>query len=882
MKKTFLFALALVWGSGALGQKTANETEPREKTEKSTAVPSTIDFQGRLHDSGGNPVNATLNITFSLYDVLSGGTAMWTETKSVQIVDGLFQVKLGETNPVDPGHFSDPDRWLGIKVGAEAEMSPRTKISSVGYAMQSEGASNIWTISENDIYYDAGKVGIGTSSPEAGLHALGNIAGVFGIATSTSGLNRGLWGRTNSHDGYAGFFEGRVFVSGSTDEGYDLMYLSNSGSGRTILAEAQSNTAIWGKTVLGFAGVDGRSNSNFGIHGLSETGTGVFGTATATSGLNRGIWGHTNSPDGYAGFFEGRVFVSGFTGEGYDLMYLLNSGSGRAILAEAQSNTAIWGKTVSGFAGVDGRSNSNFGIHGLSETGTGVFGTATAASGLNRGIWGHTNSPDGYAGYFEGRVFVSGPTEELHDLLYLSNNGAGRAILAEAQSNTAIWGKTVSGFAGVDGRSNSNFGIHGLSETGTGVFGTATAASGLNRGIWGHTNSPDGYAGYFEGRVFVSGSTGEGYDLLYLSNSGSGRAILAEAQSNTAIWGVTNTGFAGVDGKSNTGIGVYGRSESNVGVRGDVVSPTGFSGYFEGGNFYVSGKTGIGVTNPTQKLDIDGQIRIRGGSPGAGKVLTSDANGVGTWTPPGIELPFSGSTSVGTFGISISHTAASGSSYGGYFQSISNSGIGIMSEAAAASGTTYGGIFVSASTTGYGVLGQSPKFGIYGKSTGYQGRATSGEATGTNSIGVRGVALNDNSTGVWGEGSNYDFYANGPGVDYGTGSSIRWKRNIIAIPDPLAKIASLRGVYFDWDQEHGGKHDIGMIAEEVGKVLPEIVIYEENGIDAMGMDYSKIGPLLVEAVKALITENDRLKQDNLEVNARLERLERALEGMTQK
>ena len=51
-------------------------------------------------------------------------------------------------------------------------------------------------------------------------------------------------------------------------------------------------------------------------------------------------------------------------------------------------------------------------------------------------------------------------------------------------------------------------------------------------------------------------------------------------------------------------------------------------------------------------------------------------------------------------------------------------------------------------------------------------------------------------------------------------------------------------------------------------VHPEIVCYEENGIDAKGMDYSKITPLLVEAVKALKAENDLLKQ-------RLDTLERA-------
>jgi hypothetical protein len=51
-----------------------------------------------------------------------------------------------------------------------------------------------------------------------------------------------------------------------------------------------------------------------------------------------------------------------------------------------------------------------------------------------------------------------------------------------------------------------------------------------------------------------------------------------------------------------------------------------------------------------------------------------------------------------------------------------------------------------------------------------------------------------------------------------------------------------------------------MIAEEVGEVMPEIVQYEEDGIYASGMDYGKLTPLLVEAIKALKAENDRLRQ----------------------
>jgi hypothetical protein len=52
------------------------------------------------------------------------------------------------------------------------------------------------------------------------------------------------------------------------------------------------------------------------------------------------------------------------------------------------------------------------------------------------------------------------------------------------------------------------------------------------------------------------------------------------------------------------------------------------------GGAYFQNNVGIGTTSPTQRLDIDGQIRIRGGAPGVGKVLTSNADGTATWETP--------------------------------------------------------------------------------------------------------------------------------------------------------------------------------------------------------------------------------------------------------
>jgi uncharacterized protein (TIGR02145 family) len=54
--------------------------------------------------------------------------------------------------------------------------------------------------------------------------------------------------------------------------------------------------------------------------------------------------------------------------------------------------------------------------------------------------------------------------------------------------------------------------------------------------------------------------------------------------------------------------------------------------------YRINGNLGLGANDPSQKLDVNGQLRIRGGAPGAGKVLTSDDDGNATWEMP-IAIP---------------------------------------------------------------------------------------------------------------------------------------------------------------------------------------------------------------------------------------------------
>jgi hypothetical protein len=80
-----------------------------------------------------------------------------------------------------------------------------------------------------------------------------------------------------------------------------------------------------------------------------------------------------------------------------------------------------------------------------------------------------------------------------------------------------------------------------------------------------------------------------------------------------------------------------------------------------------------------------------------------------------------------------------------------------------------------------------------------------------------------------------------------TYSSRRWKTNIRTLHGVLAKVEQLRGV--SYDLREGGKHEVGVIAEEVGAVVPEVVTWDKNGKDAQSVDYGRLTALLIEATK---------------------------------
>ena len=99
-------------------------------------------------------------------------------------------------------------------------------------------------------------------------------------------------------------------------------------------------------------------------------------------------------------------------------------------------------------------------------------------------------------------------------------------------------------------------------------------------------------------------------------------------------------------------------------------------------------------------------------------------------------------------------------------------------------------------------------------------------------------------------------------------SDERLKENVKLIENPIDKVKQIRGVEFDWkpltDDEkkniHGNEgHDVGVIAQDVEKVLPEVVTERDNGYKAV--KYEKMVSLLIESVKEQQKQIEELKSE---------------------
>jgi len=408
------------------------------------------------------------------------------------------------------------------------------------------------------------------------------------------------------------------------------------------------------------------------------------------------------------------------------------------------------------------------------------------------------------------------------------------------------------------------------------------------------------YGHYMKGKwtvpPIIAGSVepttdGETYDFIFTGNEtygflgGSltlgGPLPFTYSTYGIGVYGEVTTG---------TGMGVYGVCT----VEGDIKN---YGGYFK-----AAGGRGCGVYGEASN---SGNYENYGGYFKAAGIRGRGVYGVATYTtPPAPIMDVVSFNDVDLTSATPSYTPCGGyfeaddgigvygkgSGYGVYGHTNSPSGKAVYGEASNSEDTyNFGGYFLAAGAKGRGVFGRGSGTGNVRNFGGWF------EAEGNDGVGVYGTAwtgtgghfaapegygvIAEGDTGVKAYGRNFDFFAAGPGTSYGSSSSIRWKTNIQLIDGPLRKVLNMRGVYFDWDKDHGGHHDVGMIAEEVGEVMPELVQYEEDGVYTIGMDYSKLTPLLVEAIKELKEQIDEQQKQLVEKDTKIAELEQMNKGI---
>jgi len=327
-----------------------------------------------------------------------------------------------------------------------------------------------------------------------------------------------------------------------------------------------TSASIEGRGVYGY--VSAASGETFGVQGqaASPDGRGVYGLSTASSGAASGVYGQAASTTG-RGVYGDATASSGAASGVYGQAA---SASGRGVYGDATASSGfalgVSGRSASsGGRGVYGNATASsgqaFGVHGqsASDSGRGVFGWATAGSGTTYGVVGQSDSSAGTG--VQGYASAAGNTNGVWGLA-LSPTGTG--VLGTASATTGV-----------------NYGVYGesSSDLGYGLYGVNYATTGSGAGIYARAQSTSGYAGYFNGK---------GNDAVYIGNTGSGRGLQVEALTDTGIWGKTDSGLAGVDGRSSspTGRGVYGWAQSttgvNYGVYGRTSSAAGYAGYFMG------------------------------------------------------------------------------------------------------------------------------------------------------------------------------------------------------------------------------------------------------------------------------------------------------------
>lgn len=655
-------------------------------------------------------------------------------------------------------------------------------------------------------------------------------------------------------------FDGTQVTGLTNATGLTYATRANSGVGATLTnAGAQAALTLDGVALSTTNRVMVRLQTNGaenGVYVVTTVGSGstnwVLTRATDASfvspsdpdGLGTGDYFYTqegtlNAGDSHVLTTEPNTMIIGYT----PLTYTQFSG---AVDYTGGTNITVAGQTIS----VSGTIAATLGGTGTSTVATGdlLYGSGTNTWGkLAAGAAYKTLSMNAGGTNVEWNAVALDQSGAVSGALGATNGGTGQSTYTLGDTVYSSAANTLAKLAG-----NTTTTKKFLVQTGTGSvsaapeWGTVSGSdvSGNISGSAGSVANALALGTYLTGTSF-NGSAAVTATVDATSANTASKVVARDSSGNFSAGTITAT-LSGAATSATTATNIAGGAanqihyQSSAGTTSFATAPSSSNTYlYWNGSAFAWGAVGTGtVTSITAGTYLTGGTITTSGTLAVDATTTNTASKI-------VARDASGNFSAGTITATLSGNASTASS------------------AAALSSTTWQRI--TGSAPDYGSYGS---IGVSGTNSGYAGVSFSG-VSGT-------LMMSAAASGFYYSNSTWRAYWDGSGNQLNTGnvtaysSDARLKKNVLEIPNALDQIRKIRGVSYDWDLEECNKwnffppeHDIGVIAQEVQAVQPYAVKYapfdrdpldegkSKSGKDYLTVQYEKLVPLLIQAVKEL-------------------------------
>lgn len=467
-------------------------------------VTKDITYQGILTDTSGNPLTGTYSITFKLYEVASGGTALATSTQSVSCTNGQF------TTPVtfDATFFDGRALWIGVSVAPNPEMSPRQELRAVPYALSLRPGA---IIKGSGVDY-----GLKVVNDYSGIGVYANVSS-GGALVGDSGSGTGVYGRGKTGGMFTTTQGGTSTSWSGLISGVEAQTTFNYNPALRFRTFGNDSPGVYGRASgVRSPGIYSSSDQDTGVMGIGKTG-GYFSTNGAGTGWNdlRSALSVETIYDYNTGISvnTSRVASQGIrsTTSGYDSAAVraetLGDNSWGVYVRAFGANSggiSAWSKNENGVYGeYGGSTNKKAGIYGYSQLGIGVNGTSYMSSGVQ----GQSTMWIGVNGSSVNNAGVKGYSE------------SGNGVIGASYYNAGVQGTSERGYAVVgNALTSAAKGVYASSKGNTAL--EAVVSEGTGNAIYAAAGPGGGYAAVFKGNVEIQSRTtgtpvmrlGEGLD----------------------------------------------------------------------------------------------------------------------------------------------------------------------------------------------------------------------------------------------------------------------------------------------------------------------------------------------------------------------------------